>query len=251
MATDVDIANEALGKIGTRNTITSLAEATNEAKRVNQFFDQTRQEILQKAHWGFARAVVALTLYKAAPYVDVPTGFTPPADADAWTSSYPMPPWLYEYSWPSNALLVQAIVPVLSNYSYPFILANAAAFQIGSDRNVANTADVRVLLTNLLSAIAVYTKDVDDPLLYPPLFIDAFSSALAAKIALPLTGDKDLAKLMFALANDSIRQARADDANQGLTVIDHEASWITARFGFETPVYAGSYLAPYAPLYLA
>lgn len=251
MATDVDIANEALGKIGTRSVIASLAEASNEAKKVNQFFIQTRQEVLQKAHWGFAGAVVSLTLFKAAPGVDVPVAFTPPAAADAWTSAYPMPPWLYSYTWPTNALSVRAILPVLSNFSYPFILAAAAAFQVGSDRNAAGDADVKVILTNVLAAIALYTKDIDAPSLFSPLFISAFSSALAAKIAIPLTGDKELAKLLFALANNDILEARASDANQGLTIIDHEAAWIRARSGEESPVVAGNYLAPYSPLYLA
>lgn len=248
MATDVDIANEALGKIGTRNTIASLAENSNEAKRVNQFFAQTRDEVLQKAHWGFARAVKALTLYKQAP------GTPGSVSTDIqWSNLYPMPPWLYSYKWPetdpTNALQIQAIVPVLSTYSYPFILAAATAFEIGSDLVAA--VDDRVILTNQRDAIAIYTKRITNPLLFQPLFINAFSSALAGKIAGPLTGDKDLAKLMFGLANDSIMTARAEDANQGLTVIDQDASWIAFRNGFATPIFAGNYLAPYAPLYLA
>lgn len=245
MATDVEIANQALGLIGARDTIASLTEDSNEAEKAALFFDSTRDELLQMAEWGFSKGIKALTLLKQAP--GTPGSVS---TAVAWDSTFPQPPWLYSYSWPdATALDVRAILPVLPNYGYPYILAAAAAFEIGSD--VVAAADVRVILTNQPSAIALYTKKVTLTTLWSPLFVRAMQFALAAKMSGPLTGDKDLMKSMYGLANGAVLEARAQDANQGLTVIDQEASWIAARDGCLGTVYPGNFLAPYAPLYLA
>lgn len=241
MATDVDICNDALGKIGSRSNIASLVENTNEAIKCNLYYAVTRDEILQMAQWGFATGLVKPVVFKQAP--GTPGGVA----ATAWTTAYPAPPWLYSYTYPANILAVQAIVPVLVNSSYPYILAAAAAFEIGADSSAG--VDVQVILTNQVDAIAVVTKAVTLTTLFSPLFRSALSYALAAKLAGPLTGDKEMAKTMFALANNAIMQARENHANQGLTIIDQEAEWILAREGIPLQ-FPGNFMAPYAPLYI-
>lgn len=249
MATEVSICNDALGKIGARNTITSLSQTnSNEALKCNLFYAETRDEILQMGGvaWGFASGLLQLDLWKQAP--GTPGGVT---SATEWSSDYPAPPWLYSYEYPDDIVAVNAIVPVLPNYGYPYILAAAAAFQLGSDTDgEVSPANIQVILTNVEDAIAVVTKQITEVSLFSPLFRSALSYALAAKLAPPLTGDKELTKTMFALANAAIMEARANLGNQGLTIIDQQAEWILARQGL--PLQApGNYLAPYSPLYLA
>jgi len=248
MTTETDICNDALGKIGSREPIASLAENSNEAAKCSLFYASTRDEVLQKAQWGFATKLIALQVYRQAP--GTPGSVS---QATAWDGSFPAPPWLYSYAWPDPTdpvLAIQAIVPVLNNYAYPFILAAAAAFQVGSDDDGAGN-NLRVILTNQADAIAVYTAQITDPNLFSPLFISAVSSALAARLAGPLTGDKDLMKLMYTLANQDILEARASSQNQGLTVLDQEAAWIVARDSYAQPIFSGNNIAPYAPLYIA
>jgi hypothetical protein len=94
----------------------------------------------------------------------------------------------------------------------------------------------------------VYTRAVTNPQIFSPLFSTALSAALAAKITMGLTGDKDLMKANYALANQSIVQGRALDSNQGVEVIEQQAEWILARDNY-LPVVSGPFLAPYLPLY--
>lgn len=245
---DVDIANEILGLAGCRDTINAIDNSTNEGEKIQMFWEPTRDEILQMAQWGFANAVKRLTLFKQAP--GTPGGDPP---TDQWSDDYPAPPWLYSYHLPDDefeCLAVRAIVPILNNYNYPSLLAAAAAFEIGHDTDSGQ--DIQVILTNQADAIAVYTKKIEDSGIWSPLFRAAFKHAMAAKITMPLTGDKDQTKILFGLANGYILEARANHANQGLTVIDQQAAWMVARVGeCNALVIPGNFVMPYAPLYIS
>lgn len=258
MATsDILIANQALSRIGTRSTIASLTENSKEAKQINLVFQQTRDEILSMAFWNFAKKTQTLTLLKSAP--GTPTNQT---GATQWTDAYPAPPWLYEYAYPSNCVQFRNIipqidtgiigVPLTSNFaSYsPYVAAPWAAvlFETATDTDTQGS-QVNVVLTNQYQAIGTYTLRVTNPNLFSNNFVQAFICALAAKVAQPLSGDRALRNEMFQLANNQIIQARQSDGNEGLTIIDYEASWIAARDSVNPWNGPGYFIAPYAPLY--
>lgn len=258
MATsDIIICNQALSRIGTRTTIAALTEDSKEAKQCNLVYTQTRDEVISMAHWNFAKKTQSLSLLKSAP--GTPTN---PTGATAWTDAYPAPPWLYEYAYPSDCLMARYIVPQIdtgvigtpltSNLAtyYPYVMAPWAAvrFEIATDTDDQGS-QINVINTNMYQAIGCYTMRITNPNLFSGNFIQALICALAAKLAQPLTGDRALRNEMFELANRLIIQARAQDGNEGLTIIDYDASWIADRQSVNPWTGPGYFIAPYAPLY--
>lgn len=89
--------------------------------------------------------------------------------------------------------------------------------------------DQRVILTNQESATLAYVRQVTDPNVWDPIFQDAFQNALGADICMALSGDKALANMCIARANNSIVEARKADGNEGLTINDVTPDWIRVR----------------------
>lgn len=87
----------------------------------------------------------------------------------------------------------------------------------------------RVILTNQEYANLVYCRQVTNPNIWDPLFQDAMANALGADICMALTGDKSLANMCIARANNSISEARKADGNEGLTINDVTPDWIQVR----------------------
>lgn len=256
MASEVTICNRALQAISTRSQISSLTEASPEARNCNLIYSDTRDEVLSMAHWGFAKKTDFLTLLKSAP--GTPSGVS---SASQWSTAYPPPPWLYEYSVPQDSVQMRQViqqpvnaytgVPFTSNgqASYPYFIGPGALFEMAND--TISGEEKIVVLTNQYQAIGVYTKRVTNTNIFSAQFVEALVQALAAKLALALSGDKKLAGLKFQQANAMIIQARASDANEGLTVIDNVPDWLAIRddFGYGTDAADVGYVAPYGPLY--
>lgn len=258
MATsETEICNRALSRIGTRSTIASLTEDSNEARQCNMLYVPTRDEVISMAWWNFAKKTATLSLLKSAP--GTPTN---PTGATQWSSAYPAPPWLYEYAYPSDCIQFKMIVPqidtgvigtpLMSNLAsfYPYVMAPWAAvrFEVVTDTDTQGN-QINVIDTNQYQAIGVYTMRITNPNLFSGNFTEALVCALGAKLAQPLTGDRALRNEMFQLANDRITQARASDGNEGLTIIDYDASWIADRQSVNPWTGPGYFIAPYAPLY--
>jgi hypothetical protein len=179
-----------------------------------------------------------LALSKAAP--GTPENFVPPTSGQ-WSAAYPAPPWLYEYLLPADcispryvaALPSSAIpaVPIFSSqttYSLPLVQGAAVKFitAIGADPDGNN---VKVLLTNQSQAILVYTAQITNTELWDPGFEQAFVYSLAGYLAIPLTGEKGVAKTNFDIANQKIAEARASDGNEGLTTQETVPDWLQIR----------------------
>lgn len=236
MASEVTICNRALQSIGTRTTIASLSELSVEARNCALIYSDTRDEVLQMAYWNFAQKTVYLALLKSAPGTPSNSAST----TTQWTTDYPSPPWLYEYAYPEDCIQLSRIVQQIQNYyvgtpyttggtnTYPYVVGPGSPFKVTTDED-ANGNQQNVVLTNQYQAIAVYTMRVTNPALFSAQFVEALVQALAAKLALALTGQVALANLKFAQANAIIGQARASDGNEGLTVIDNMPDWITIR----------------------
>lgn len=255
---ETSICNRALAQIGTRSTIASLTEASNEAKQCNLIFSETQDEILGMAFWNFATKTATLTLLKSAPG----TPPTPTTTATAWSDDFPAPPWLYEYEYPSDCLQMRQIVPMIltgagisppltSNLagSYPYVWQSSLAVPFAAATDLVNGNQANVILTNQYQALGTYTMRVSNPLLWSTQFVQALVSALAAKLAIPLVGDKQLMNQMFQLANNNILSARASDGNEGTMTVDNEVDWISIRdgCGFDGP--CNGFIAPYSALY--
>jgi hypothetical protein len=257
MASEINICNRALQSIGTRTSIVSLTENSKEAKNCNLIYADTRDEVLSMAHWNFAKKTEYLSLLKQAP--GTPGGL---ASATQWSTAFPPPPWLYEYAYPTDCIAMRQIiqqpvnayvgVPFTSNgqSSYPYYTGPGARFEVATDSILGQQQNV--VLTSQYKAIGVYTLRVTNTNLFEPVFIEALVQALAAKLVLALSGNVALANLKFAQANAMIILARANDSNEGLTIIDPVPDWLAIRDDYTG---AGTldmgYIAPYGPLFAA
>jgi hypothetical protein len=238
------VCNRALAAIGTRSTITSMAEASQEARNCLMLYTPTRDMLLRSAHWNFARKTAQLTLLKAAPGTPE---FTDPTVSATWIPSYPSPPWLYEYAYPADCLKARFIVPSiitgwigpvpittapiggspLANYTGPY-----ARFLIGTSQDGAGNQRT-VVLTNQAQAILVYTGGIENPDLWDPQFQEAVVAALASRLVMPLSGDKAQKKLQEQIAMGYVNSARVTDGNEGPQTTNTTPDWILARGGWD------------------
>ena len=182
MATTVeDLVNQALIELGYPGRIGSIYEGSEASNAALEIYGQTRDELLDAGEWPLARrANVKLTLLKGPPPAGGYNPLTP------WTAQYPPPGWLYQYAFPSDCLELHAIL-------YPpgmmFDLdPKPAVWRIDNDnskidRDGVATTEKKVILTQVREALAVYTGQVTDPLLWEPGFTAVVIKKLAEKLA--------------------------------------------------------------------
>ncbi len=260
MASVLEIYNRALSSVSARSTVASLNEQSAEAKQCNTFYASVRDQALRAANWNFARKMATLSLLKSAPGT--------PENPDAatmtvWSNIYPQPPWLYEYSYPSDAARVQFVQPQYSTIGttatplFPVNLGNAygvfqnpdaSRFVIGTDQDANNNA-LTVIFTNVRQALCVYTQRMEQTAVWDADFTEVVVNGLAGRLAASLTGDKKMMQMQYQLADAKIKQARANDANEGLTVQDHVPDWISVRGVNWVYGSQGPWMAPYGPLF--
>lgn len=326
MPTDVEVCNSALALMGARDTISALNDGSNEANNCNLIFARVRNQVLEKAPWTFARRTNLLNLIKAAPGVPE----SPIQGAAQWIPSYPAPPWLYEYQYPSDCGFMRYItpqlgaqisgVPIFSTPQYTyfpngsgrpvkfvsatdlvgpikaitgitkanpavvtalahgfsngqqvyitgvigmtqvngrlFTIAGATTdtFQLSGENSSDYTTYVqggvavnqtqtqtrtRVLLANAPNAIGTYNMVVDDLNQWNENAIQALISALAAFLVIPLSGDKNLMRMLVEQANSFISSARTEDANEGLGFQETLPDWLAIRdsYSYDEPPY--------------
>lgn len=259
MTTRTDIANRALASIGAKATIANFdKDPTTEAQNVRLIYDSTRDAMLRGAHWNFARAMAYIDLLKSAPGTN-----ENPAPATAWNpATMPAPPWLFEYSYPSDAVQIRFVAPTpygtggLSQpmFSVPLVGANsplasynAARFLVATD--LIDGKRRSVILSNMPTALACYTARIDDEGLWDASFQEAMVAALAARLAVPLTANRTVAQSSAAQANGFLAQARVRDGNEGMTIYDSVPDWLTIRgvpgYGANTGAYIGPWTQPF------
>lgn len=221
-ASQVSIANMALDVIGTRSTIASLTEGSNESNAISRHWDNAVDAMLRAAHWNFARRQVALTLLQDA------------------TQAQPVPtPWLYEYAYPSDCVLMRQLVPQIQiNPIAPVITATTPAavasygppvrFVMSTDLDF-NGNPIEVLLTNQPQALGIYTFRNTNTAMWDPLFVQGFAAYLGARVCLALTGDKTTQRIALQEAQAYATDAQRQNGNEGLTVIDTAPEWMRVR----------------------
>ena len=341
MTSEVDIVNRALQIIGTRTTIASLSEQSNEAIQANLCVEPLRDVLLRMAPWNCATNYANLTLISATPGTPENQGLQ--GSGQQWQRGLPPPPWAYEYQYPVDCLRPLYVIPQFSTgfaSGIPITTAvtgGAPAFWLGppqkfkvaidqfymisgasvafggtgyavgdfitlasnpvennlppgapgvlqvtgvSATNVTTVVvvsqlagstipisgsyynipispvgqgsstglgsgatfnivvmggaipskhDQRVILTNQEFATLAYVRQVVDPNVMDPQFLDAWTAVVAARLAIQLSGDKQIANMSIAQANNFIIEARKTDGNEGLTINDVTPDFIRTR----------------------
>ena len=195
MASETQIGKLALQHIGDRYDIADLTEESVEAEQVNLIFDDTRDWLLRQHAWGFAKKFA-----------------TPAALTGTVPNNYD-----YMYTYMTDALRVNEVVD-------PLGMDTKIDFEIAR-----NSADKKVILTDQSDAEFIYTAQITKTAEFDAEFLMAFSYALAAKLAIPLTGDREIAADMGNMARNTIAAAKVTDSNEGLSAEAPDADWITAR----------------------
>lgn len=240
MTSKTDVCNNALAAIGTRSSISDINENSAEAAACRLQYDSTLRQLLRAAHWSFAGRAANLALLKAMPGT--------PENTAAWDgvwnpATMPPPPWLYSYGYPEDCIQFRYVMYMQSTdgiaipiFSTANVMANpfsqrAAKFVVANDTNVSG-AQIRMICTNQQSAVGWYTIMVDDPNVWDSSFISAMIDALGGALVPQLIGSIEKQKTQYAKANDTIKEARARDANEALTTFDAMPDWIRARGGW-------------------
>lgn len=253
MTTRTEIANRALAAIAAKATIANLdLENSTEAKQARLLYDTTRDAMLRGAHWNFATRTLPLSLLKSAPGTpENPTG-------GAWNpDTMPAPPWLYEYAYPSDCLLMRCVMPPPSNYQditpplfstplsgpIPNPPSRPAPFKVASSTDT-NSNPINVVLCSVQAAISTYTMRVTVEDLWDASFQEAMAFALGSRLAMTLTGNVEVARTAAQQAMGALLNARARDGNEGTTTLDHVPDWLLAR-GYAPAYGSNNYLAPW------
>ena len=222
MATSqVAICNLALDAIGTRSTISSLTEGSAEANACSRQYQPALEAVLQAAHWNFARRQIAMSLLKDGtlqPDQGVPV------------------PWVYEYAQPSDMLQARYVMPISVSQSTTFVgtpatqypITPTVRFIVSSDVDTGGNA-INVILTNQPQALLCYTYRCTNVNLFDAQFLRAFANYLGYCLAVPLSGDKALAKMAFQIADNTCKAAQASNANEGPDIINNTPDWISTR----------------------
>jgi len=251
VTTQLEICNRALAAIAAKTTIAGINELSNEAAKCRLLYVPTRRQMLRGAHWNFARIQNNLTLLKAAP--GTPENPTIPANTNWNPATQPPPPWVYEYAYPPDCILLRYI-PLIANvgnsqgnpipitavqpYTPPTISDRGTArFTVTNDPNVQGSPQ-RVILANQPNSMAIYTTDVVIENLWDDAFQEAMVAALASRLAMPLTGDKAMYRQQAQAALAMLEEARRTDGNEGFTIEEWVPDWIAVR-GF-----SGDYTTP-------
>lgn len=230
MTTPVDLCNRSLTEMGARTIINSLDENSAAAVACKVFYNETVEWLLRVAPWGFARRTINLTQLA----VQDPTVTTP-------NSFYP---WLVKYAYPADCVKFRYVLPppfppgstgsapnVSSGPIAPWCAPSRAwRFLPATDFTDDDPPQQRkVLLSNVLNAVGVYTALVPNPDLMDKGFKDALVATLAHKLILPLAGNVQMKTQFYQLAQARIMEARVQDGNEAIPTSDIPVDWMAAR----------------------
>ena len=210
----ISICNMALGHIG-RSTlpIVSLTDLSVEARTCGLWYDAARQECLELYDWSFCRSRVTLALHNDPPPIE----------------------WAYRYQVPSGMLAFRGFWNPLANATLGGLTSSADGSTLYASQGMWNgyygdlsnavsylleeslDGTELTILTNLASAIGIFTKDQVLVQMFSPLFINLLAWTLAAKIAYPITGKMPVAQDAAKQAGRAFEIASGSDANQQIS----------------------------------
>ncbi len=203
MVSVVSICNLALGHLGADH-ISDLSEASTEARTCKRFYDQTRDTLLGSGYpWSFAKATADL------------------AEAGGVAK------WRWEHTYPKPADCLRVKTVHLSNIPGSLGLTEEAlwAEELGTPYELS----AGHVLCNISPATLRYIRREVDPSKYDPLFVEALSWHLAARLAMPLTRDPMRRSESFQMAMQTQAMASAGDANDERNSADFMSDYERAR----------------------
>lgn len=198
MASNVEIANAALTKIGARR-IVSLTDNSKEAREVNSMFTRIRDAELRARNWLFSIKRAQLAAQVTAPLFQYANAFRPPADC-------------------LKLLQVGDYYPGVDLTDY-----------IGMD-NAEYSLENGLILTDYAAPLNLrYVARIEDPTLFDATFVEAFACKLAMELAEPITASTSKRQLAFDEYKFAIREAVRANAVEKPPVKVADDTFIIAR----------------------
>jgi hypothetical protein len=176
------ICNTALEQIASQSRVTSLdptVDSSTVAAAAAVVYEPTVWLLLRELDPDFARFTATLALSAAAT---------------------PVPPWTFEYLYPVDAVRIRQVRPpatgigALADPNNPQVVRAQVAFD-----NIT-TVGTKVILTNQINALAVYTSASVSEALFDAVFADAVARRLANPLAMALSGRPDFAEKILQQA---------------------------------------------------
>jgi hypothetical protein len=209
----VDIYNLALPRVGVSMEIESLTEKTKFARVCNRLFPLVRDFVLRDFPWPFARRIVALALI----------------------NNETQPGWEFSYDYPDDCVAMRQVVD-----SAGARLLGRALFdgledlmfripKIPFQISLNNAGDARVVLTDLVDAYGIYTRQINDPDSFDAGFIDALAWRLAGEIGPTLQAEKSYIGHCFEQYEIYRQRAGAQALNESSPDPEAESPSITIR----------------------
>jgi hypothetical protein len=207
----VTIWNLALAHVGEGTVVSDPDEQTTVARVCRRAWEQARDSTLAEHPWHFARRLRTLVAYDPAPedwayaYLLPPDVITilavNPTWLDVWTTA-PATYW-----WTDTQGAIYSGGPALA------ALLPRIRWQLGGATD-EDGLDTPLLLSETTLASMTYTRRVESPATYPPLFVDAVAWKLAFEISLPLSRSENIRSLAWSAYQAALAKAAALDARQ-------------------------------------
>ena len=188
--------NAALKKIGYKLRVGNLYEGSLAAKHALDIYGQTRDALIMGSDWDFVERTTVGTLLKQAPadYVQNP-----------WGPQYPQLPWMFEYSYPGDAIRIRGVKPQAVLVPNPD--PRYRRFDVSNDS--ALSPPQKVVLCNVPNAIIVYAGQITDLTQWDELALETLIDKLGEELG-PVLQDLNAARVAAA-------QAMADKAQADMT----------------------------------
>jgi len=170
----VDICNSSLIHLG-GGLITSLTENKDEARACNQFFDGSRDAVLESAHWTFA---------------------TTQAELSKLTST-PLYKYGFAYTLPTDPYCLKALMMENPEQDTPWKVRGR---ELHTDRDGVKLE---------------YIFRQEDVSTYSPLFVVCLEYFLAHRMAYTITGSRAIAADMLEMFMEMLAEAEGSDAQVG------------------------------------
>ena len=201
MASEIDIVNLALSRLGDDATVASLypPEGSAQAEHGARFYPVARDTLLEMHHWGFATKRGTLAEFAG--------------DYGCWA---------YAYALPGDAIKILDV----------FAEGAGDDCSVAKYEREALPNGVGAIYTNEPMATVRYIARITDTTKFSPLFVDALAWLLASYLAGPiLKGDAGMAMAQRAaqMAQMMFGRAAESDANQRRMSPEHTPDWISAR----------------------
>jgi len=198
MASQVDIANMALVKLG-QETIVSLSDNNARARTINAIYDIVRQGLLRQFRWGFTKKRAQLASLSSTP-------------AWGYTSEFQLPVDCLQLISIQN----QEIDPNVDSYnSYP--------------QSQYSVEDRKILINETGPIYILYVKDATDSGNFDSAFVKAFADKLAFEACELITQSNTKKESLRADFQMSISLAVRSNAIERPAQMQADTAWTLMR----------------------